>query len=86
MLDSVFLFILDRQLPGLPDIALSACQVDLVPMPCSEGSCAAATLTVTAVTDFAQDGNRISRIRTEPVGWRDSLWRAHTPKDVKVRS
>eukprot|EP00075_Anas_platyrhynchos_P006472 XP_021122758.2 von Willebrand factor D and EGF domain-containing protein-like isoform X2 [Anas platyrhynchos] len=75
---------LDRQLPGLPDIALSACQVDLVPMPCSEGSCAAATLTVTAVTDFAQDGNRISRIRAEPVGWRDSLWRAHTPKDVKV--
>ncbi|KAK0688883.1 VWDE protein, partial [Pygoscelis papua] len=74
----------NSQLLGLPNIALSACQVDLLRAPCSESSCAAAVLTVTAVTDFAQDGNRISRIRAEPVGWRDLLWRAYTPKDVKV--
>ncbi|XP_010291115.1 PREDICTED: von Willebrand factor D and EGF domain-containing protein-like, partial [Phaethon lepturus] len=75
---------LDSRLPGRPDIALSACQVDLLRAPCSGSSCAAATLAVTAVTDFAQDGNRVSRIRAEPVGRRDLLWRAYTPKDVKV--
>ncbi|NXL91662.1 VWDE protein, partial [Alectura lathami] len=75
---------LDSQLLGPPNIVLSACQVDLVPAPCSEGSCAAAALTVTAVTDFAQDGNLVSLIRAEPVGQRDGLWRAHAPKDVKV--
>ncbi|XP_027551787.1 von Willebrand factor D and EGF domain-containing protein-like [Neopelma chrysocephalum] len=75
---------LDSDLPGLPNIALSACQVDLLQAPCSGSSCAAATVTVTAVTDFAQDGNRVSHIRAEPVGRRDLLWRAHTPKDVKV--
>ncbi|XP_040559747.1 von Willebrand factor D and EGF domain-containing protein-like isoform X1 [Gallus gallus] len=75
---------LDSQLLGAPNIVLSACQVDLVPAPCSEGSCAAAVLTVTAVTDFAQDGNRVSHIRAEPVGHRDVLWRAHASKDVKV--
>ncbi|XP_054065465.1 von Willebrand factor D and EGF domain-containing protein-like isoform X1 [Rissa tridactyla] len=75
---------LDSQLPGPPNIALSACQVDLLRAPCTESSCAAAAVTVTAVTDFAQDGNRVSRIRAEPVGRRDLLWRAYTPKDVKV--
>ncbi|NWR70901.1 VWDE protein, partial [Centropus unirufus] len=74
----------NSQFLGRPNIALSACQVDLLRVPCSESSCAAATLTVTAVTDFAQDGNRISRIRAGPVGRRDLLWRAYTPKDVKV--
>ncbi|NWH57657.1 VWDE protein, partial [Geococcyx californianus] len=69
---------------GPPDIALSACQVELRRAPCLQSSCAAATLTVTAVTDFAQEGKRISCIRAEPVGRRDVLWRAYTPKDVKV--
>ncbi|NXP47651.1 VWDE protein, partial [Heliornis fulica] len=75
---------LDSQLLEPPNIALSACRVDLLPAPCSESSCAAAALTVTAVTDFAQDGNSVSRIRAEPVGQRDLLWRAYRPKDVKV--
>lgn len=86
MSDSVLMFILDSQLLGPPNTVLSACQVDLVPAPCSQGSCAAAVLTVTAITDFAQDGNRVSYIRAEPVGHRDVLWRAHTSKDVKVGS
>nr|XP_021152223.1 von Willebrand factor D and EGF domain-containing protein-like isoform X2 [Columba livia] len=72
---------LDSQFPGLSNIALSACRVEL---PCSGSRCAAATLMVTAVTDFAQDGNRVSRIAAQPVGWRDLLWRAYTPQDVKV--
>ncbi|NXD02553.1 VWDE protein, partial [Certhia familiaris] len=72
------------RVPGPPDIALSACQVDLLPEPCSGSSCAAATVTVTAVTDFAQDGNRVSRVSAQPVAPRDLLWRAYTPRDVKV--
>ncbi|KAJ7406410.1 von Willebrand factor D and EGF domain-containing protein [Willisornis vidua] len=75
---------LGSQFPGPPDIALSACQVDLLRAPCSESSCAAATVAVTAVTDFAQDGNRVSRITARPAGQRDVLWRAYTPEDVKV--
>ncbi|KFO07295.1 von Willebrand factor D and EGF domain-containing protein, partial [Balearica regulorum gibbericeps] len=63
---------LDSQLLGPPNIALSACQVDLLRAPCSGSGY------------FAQDGNRVSRIRVEPVGQRDLLWRAYTPKDVKV--
>ncbi|NWW99437.1 VWDE protein, partial [Caloenas nicobarica] len=72
---------LDSRFPGPPNIALSACRVEL---PCSGSRCAAATLAVTAVTDFAQDGNRVSRIAAQPVGRRDLLWRAYTPRDVKV--
>ncbi|NWH87824.1 VWDE protein, partial [Aegithalos caudatus] len=75
---------LGSQAPGPPDIALSACQVDLLPGPCSGSSCAAATVTVTAVTDFAQDGSRVSRVSAQPLAPRDPLWRAHTPRDVKV--
>ncbi|NWI48953.1 VWDE protein, partial [Calyptomena viridis] len=74
----------NSQFPGPPDIALSVCQVELLQSPCSESSCAAATVTVTAVTDFAQDGDTISHIRAEPVGRGDLLWRAYTPKDVEV--
>ncbi|NXH48405.1 VWDE protein, partial [Dicaeum eximium] len=72
------------RVPGPPDIALSACQVDLLPEPCSGGRCAAATVTVTAVTDFAQDGRRVSRVSARPAAPRGLLWRAHTPRDVKV--
>ncbi|CAM2100540.1 unnamed protein product [Caretta caretta] len=74
----------DNLLLGPPNIALSACQVDLLHMPCAEDSCARAFLTVTAVTDFAQDGDRISYIRAEPVTRSELLWRAYAPKDVKV--
>ncbi|NXG62892.1 VWDE protein, partial [Hemiprocne comata] len=74
----------NSHLAGPPDIALSECQVDLLRGPCSETSCAEARLMVTAVTDFAQDGTRVSRITAEPVGLRDLLWRDYTPQDVKV--
>uniref|UniRef100_A0A8C8R829 VWFD domain-containing protein n=1 Tax=Pelusios castaneus TaxID=367368 RepID=A0A8C8R829_9SAUR len=67
-----------------PNIALSTCQVDLLHMPCAEGSCARASLTVTAVTDFAQDGDRISYITAEPDKRSELLWRTYAPKDVKV--
>ncbi|NXE62204.1 VWDE protein, partial [Calcarius ornatus] len=72
------------RVPGPPDIALSACQVDLLPGPCSGSGCAAARVAVTAVTDFAQDGNRVSRLRARPAAPGDALWRAYTPRDVEV--
>ncbi|KFQ31798.1 von Willebrand factor D and EGF domain-containing protein, partial [Merops nubicus] len=75
---------LDRQSLAAPDVALSACQVELLRAPCAGGSCAAATVTVTAVTDLAGDGDRASRIRAEPLPRGDLLWRAYTPTDVKV--
>ncbi|NXL18900.1 VWDE protein, partial [Setophaga kirtlandii] len=75
---------LGSQVPGPPDIVLSACQVDLLPGPCSGSSCAAARVTVTAVTDFAQDGNRVSRLSARPAAPGDVLWGAYTPRDVKV--
>uniref|UniRef100_A0A670IFZ4 von Willebrand factor D and EGF domains n=2 Tax=Podarcis muralis TaxID=64176 RepID=A0A670IFZ4_PODMU len=67
-----------------PDIALSACQVALEHMPCDEGSCARASVTVRAVNDFAEDGNLTSYIRVEPVQTSEPLWRDYTPMDVKV--
>ncbi|CAI5762530.1 von Willebrand factor D and EGF domain-containing protein-like [Podarcis lilfordi] len=67
-----------------PDIALSACQVALEHMPCEEGSCARASVTVRAVNDFAEDGNLTSYIRVEPVQTSNPLWRDYTPMDVKV--
>ncbi|NWV51436.1 VWDE protein, partial [Daphoenositta chrysoptera] len=77
---------LGSRAPGPPDIALSACRVDLLAEPCAGSRCAAAavTVTVTAVTDFARDGSRGSRVSAEPVAPGDALWRAYTPRDVKV--
>ncbi|NXC91089.1 VWDE protein, partial [Cercotrichas coryphoeus] len=72
------------QAPGPPDITLSACQVDLLPGSCLGSSCAAATVTVTAATDSARDGNRASRVRARPLAPRDALWRDYTPSLVKV--
>ncbi|NXO31876.1 VWDE protein, partial [Cisticola juncidis] len=72
------------RVPGPPDIALSACRVALWPGPCSGSGCAAASVTVTAVTDFAQDGSRASRLRARPLAPRGRLWRDYTPRDVKV--
>ncbi|KAM9380342.1 von Willebrand factor D and EGF domain-containing protein-like [Phaethornis superciliosus] len=75
---------LDSPSAGPPDIALSACQVDLPWAPCSGSGCAAAALRVTAVMDFTQDGTRVTRITAEPLGPRGLLWRDYTPQDVKV--
>ncbi|NXR69296.1 VWDE protein, partial [Rhadina sibilatrix] len=75
---------LGSQVPGPPDVALSACQVALLPEPCSGSSCAAATVTVTAVTDFAWEGKRLSRLSARPLAPTDLLWGAYTPRDVKV--
>ncbi|XP_067328971.1 von Willebrand factor D and EGF domain-containing protein-like isoform X3 [Anolis sagrei] len=74
----------DTKVQRTPDIALSRCKVDLEHMPCMEGSCARASLTVRATNDFSEEGNRVSYIRAELVQTSEPLWRDYTPMDVKV--
>uniref|UniRef100_A0A8C9V6H0 Si:ch211-246m6.5 n=1 Tax=Scleropages formosus TaxID=113540 RepID=A0A8C9V6H0_SCLFO len=70
--------------PDAPDVALSECQVDLLPTPCGDGGCARASLLLTAVTDFARDGSRESQIVARPARDSPRLWRGHTPPTLKV--
>uniref|UniRef100_W5LYN5 von Willebrand factor D and EGF domain-containing protein-like n=1 Tax=Lepisosteus oculatus TaxID=7918 RepID=W5LYN5_LEPOC len=67
-----------------PNIALSACQVDLEQTPCKADSCARASLLLTAVTDFTRDGNCASHVRAEPDQRSPGLWRNYTPNPLKV--
>ncbi|XP_054480085.1 von Willebrand factor D and EGF domain-containing protein [Anoplopoma fimbria] len=68
-----------------PNVALSACQVELQPNnACSEGSCGRATVFVTAVTDFTRDGNRPSLIGVSPGTSAPRLWRNYVPESLKV--
>ncbi|KAK1165764.1 hypothetical protein AOXY_G14381 [Acipenser oxyrinchus oxyrinchus] len=67
-----------------PNIALSACQVDLEQTPCTGDSCASASLFLMAVTDFTRDGNRASHITVEPAKDSPLLWKGYTPSPVKV--
>ncbi|KAJ8349717.1 hypothetical protein SKAU_G00248470 [Synaphobranchus kaupii] len=67
-----------------PNIALSECQVDLQPTACREGSCARATLLLTAVTDFTRDGNRASLLSAQPARDSPRIWRGYAPQPLKV--
>ncbi|XP_023282731.1 von Willebrand factor D and EGF domain-containing protein-like [Seriola lalandi dorsalis] len=66
------------------NVALSACQVELRPNACSEGSCGRATFFVTAVTDFTRDGNRPSLVGALPALGAPRLWRSYVPVSLKV--
>ncbi|XP_067439212.1 von Willebrand factor D and EGF domain-containing protein isoform X2 [Thunnus thynnus] len=66
------------------NVVLSACQVELQPTACSDGSCGQATFFVTAVTDFTRDGNRPSLIGALPGPSAPRLWRTYTPISLKV--
>ncbi|XP_077369199.1 von Willebrand factor D and EGF domain-containing protein isoform X1 [Festucalex cinctus] len=66
------------------NVALSACQVQLRPTACSEGSCGQTSFFITAVTDFARDGNRISLISFLPDDSASRLWRSYIPTSLKV--
>lgn len=65
-------------------MALSACQVELQPSACRDGSCAQATFILTAVTDFTRDGNRHSLIGAMPGPGAPRLWRSYVPNSLKV--
>ncbi|XP_069019839.1 von Willebrand factor D and EGF domain-containing protein [Embiotoca jacksoni] len=68
----------------VPNVALSACRVELLPNPCSDGSCGRAKFSVTAVTDFTRDGNRPSLIGAVPGPGAPRLWRSYVPTSLKV--
>ncbi|KAG2459072.1 VWDE protein, partial [Polypterus senegalus] len=67
-----------------PNVVLSTCQVNLQQAPCMGNSCASAVLTLTAVTDFARDGNRASYIKATPDKHSHFLWKNYIPDVVKV--
>ncbi|XP_034408211.1 von Willebrand factor D and EGF domain-containing protein isoform X2 [Cyclopterus lumpus] len=70
-----------------PNVALSACRVELQPAACGRGGgggCGRATLIVTAVTDFTRDGNRPSLIGVSPGPGAPRLWRSYVPTPLKV--
>ncbi|XP_030604190.1 von Willebrand factor D and EGF domain-containing protein-like [Archocentrus centrarchus] len=66
------------------NVGLSACQVELQPNTCSEGSCGRAKFFVTAVTDFTRDGNRASLIGALPGPAAPRIWRSYVPTSLKV--
>ncbi|KAM7365746.1 hypothetical protein PAMP_016658 [Pampus punctatissimus] len=66
------------------NVVLSACQVELQPTACSDGSCSQATFFLTAVTDFTRDGNRPSLIGALPGPGAPRLWRSYVPVPLKV--
>ncbi|XP_051912828.1 von Willebrand factor D and EGF domain-containing protein [Hippocampus zosterae] len=66
------------------NVVLSACQVQLRPTACSEGSCGQASFFITAVTDFMRDGNRISLISPLPENSTSHVWSSYTPISLKV--
>ncbi|RVE75075.1 hypothetical protein OJAV_G00013190 [Oryzias javanicus] len=67
------------------NVVLSACQVEIQPTACSEGSCGRASFFVTAVTDFTRDGNRPSLVSALPGPGAPRLWRSYVPTSFKVR-
>ncbi|CAL8308205.1 unnamed protein product [Merluccius merluccius] len=67
-----------------PNVALSTCQLALVPSPCTDAGCGRATFTLTAVTDFTRDGNRPSLVSAAPARWAPQLWRNYISPPLKV--
>ncbi|XP_049426100.1 von Willebrand factor D and EGF domain-containing protein isoform X1 [Epinephelus fuscoguttatus] len=67
-----------------PNVALSACQVELQPSACSQGSCGQVSFFITAVTDFTRDGNRLSLIGVLPGSSAPRIWRSYAPTSLKV--
>ncbi|XP_047211508.1 von Willebrand factor D and EGF domain-containing protein isoform X2 [Girardinichthys multiradiatus] len=68
----------------VPNVVLSACQVEIQPETCSGGTCGSATFVLTAVTDFTRDGNRLSLVSALPGPSAPRIWRSYTPTSLKV--
>jgi len=60
--------------------------VDLLQKPCRNGICSQAIIYFTAVTDFMQDGDRITRIAVEPISSENFLWNGYVPESTKVEN
>uniref|UniRef100_A0A8C3VTN6 von Willebrand factor D and EGF domains n=1 Tax=Catagonus wagneri TaxID=51154 RepID=A0A8C3VTN6_9CETA len=68
------------------NLALSSCHVDLhQTSPCANGTCSHAFVYYTAVTDFSQDGNRVTNIVVEPIVNEDFLWNSYIPDSIQIR-
>ncbi|XP_074939037.1 von Willebrand factor D and EGF domain-containing protein isoform X8 [Phalacrocorax aristotelis] len=66
------------------NLALSSCHVDLLQKPCNNGICSQAIIYFTAVTDFMQDGDRITRIAVEPISSENFLWNGYVPESTQI--
>ncbi|XP_051466427.1 von Willebrand factor D and EGF domain-containing protein [Apus apus] len=66
------------------NLALSSCHVDLLQKPCNNGICSQAVVYFTAVTDFMQDGDRITRIAVEPISSENFLWNGYVPESTQI--
>ncbi|NXC38983.1 VWDE protein, partial [Penelope pileata] len=75
-------FVCKEQL-GL-NLALSSCHVDLLQKPCNNGICSQSIIYFTAVTDFLQDGDRITRIAVEPISSENILWNGYVPESTQI--
>ncbi|KAJ7389232.1 hypothetical protein OS493_032700 [Desmophyllum pertusum] len=69
-----------------PDIALSTCEITLKPQSCSRRDCGRKVVRLIAVSDFIDDGDRRTRIITEPARSQSPLWKSHDPTDAFVLS
>ncbi|XP_047610347.1 von Willebrand factor D and EGF domain-containing protein [Phacochoerus africanus] len=68
------------------NLALSSCHVDLhQTSPCANGTCSHAFVYYTAITDFSQDGNRVTNIIVEPIANEDFLWNNYIPDSIQIR-
>ena len=74
----------DSRVQEAPNVALSACQLELLPTACGPDSCAQGTLLLTATTDFTRDGNRASLVTPQPTRGSPRLWRSYRPDPLKV--
>ncbi|NXB47967.1 VWDE protein, partial [Leucopsar rothschildi] len=66
------------------NLALSSCHVDLLQKSCNNGLCGQAVIYFTAVTDFMQDGDRITRIAVEPISSENFLWNGYVPESTQI--
>ncbi|KAJ7405322.1 von Willebrand factor D and EGF domain-containing protein isoform X5 [Willisornis vidua] len=66
------------------NLALSSCHVDLLQKPCNNGICSQAVIYFTAVTDFMQDGDRITRIAVKPISSENFLWNGYVPESTQI--
>ncbi|XP_041899557.1 von Willebrand factor D and EGF domain-containing protein isoform X3 [Corvus kubaryi] len=66
------------------NLALSSCHVDLLQKSCNNGICSQAVIYFTAVTDFMQDGDRITRIAVEPISSENFLWNGYVPESMQI--
>ncbi|CAM4518972.1 unnamed protein product [Lepidochelys olivacea] len=73
----------DKEQLGL-NLALSSCDVDLLQKPCINGTCSQVIVHFTAVTDFAQDGDRVTKIMVEPILSDNFLWNRYIPEGIQI--